>query len=128
LAIVRGVRGSRVIRGIRVIRGVRVIPKILSHIVSIVYSCLIALLFDAAFLKELPIDSIYKSAKQRKCLMNHDNCDIGNVFSIPPFNLAAIVSTVVMFLEEGYAGRIFGMLLPPSLQLVNAQIILVVLQ
>lgn len=125
LAIVRGVRGSRVIRGIRVIR---VIPKILSHIVSIVYSCLIALLFDTAFLKELPVDSVDKPAKQRKCLVNHDNGDVGNVFSIPAFNLAAIVSTVVMFLEKGDASKIFGMLLPPSLQLVNAQIILVVLQ
>lgn len=128
LAIVRGVRVSRVVRVVRVIREVPTIPKILSHIVSIVYSCLIALLFDAAFLKELPVDSVDKSAKQRKCLVNHDNGDVGNVFSIPPFNLAAIVSTVVMFLEEGYAGRIFGMLLPPSLQLVNAQIILIVLQ
>lgn len=128
LAIVRGVRVSRVIRGIRVIRGVRVIPKILSHIVSIVYSCLKALLLDAAFLKELPVDSVDKSAKQRKCLVNHDNGDVGNVFSIPAFNLSAIVSTVVMFLEERDASKIFGMLLPPSLQLVNAQIILIVFQ
>lgn len=112
----------------RVIRGVREVPKILSHIVSIVYSCLKALLLDTAFLKELPVDSVDKSAKQRKCLVNHDNGDVGNVFSIPAFNLSAIVSTVVMFLEEGDASKIFGMLLPPSLQLVNAQIILIVLQ
>ena len=125
LAIVRGVRVSRVVR---VIREVHTIPKILSHIVSIVYSCLKALLIDTAFLKELPVDSVDKSAKQRKCLVNHNNGDVGNVFSIPAFNLAAIVSTVVMFLEKGDASKIFGMLLPPSLQLVNAQIILIVLQ
>lgn len=131
LAIVRGVRVSRGIRVIRLVREVPTIPnfpKILSHIVSIVYSCLKALLLDAAFLKELPVDSVDKSAKQRKSLVNHDNGDVGNVFSIPAFNLAAIVSTVVMFLEKGDASKIFGMLLPPSLQLVNAQIILIVLQ
>ena len=115
-------------RVVRVIREVPTIPKILSHIVSIVYSCLKALLFDTAFLKKLPVDSVDKPAKQRKSLVNHDNGDVSNVFSIPAFNLAAIVSTVVMFLEEGDASKIFGMLLSPSLQLVNAQIILIVLQ
>jgi hypothetical protein len=59
--------------------------------------------------------------------MNHDDGDVGNVLIAAPFYLTTVVHTVVVFPEKRDAGLVFGMILTPSLQTVDTQIVFIIL-
>jgi hypothetical protein len=59
--------------------------------------------------------------------MNHDDGDVGNVLIAAPFYLTTVVHTVVVFPEKRDTGLVFGMILTPSLQTVDTQIVFIIL-
>jgi hypothetical protein len=59
--------------------------------------------------------------------MNYDDGDVGNVLIAAPFYLTTVVHTVVVFPEKRDTGLVFGMILTPSLQTVDTQIVFIIL-
>ena len=137
---IRVMRVMRVIRDIRIMRIIRDFPKIPTIpnfptipnlpliITSIFQSRLKALLLDASFFQEFPVNPVDETPEQNQRLMNHNDGDIRYILITATFYLPTIPLAVIMFLEKRDACLIFRVLLPPALQMMNTKVVFIIFQ